>query len=313
MHVVVTGGAGFVGRAVVRRLRASGADVVSVDRRPGTAGGSPAGVRVLTADLLDSRDDVSAALRTAGAVVHLAGCPGVRDEGPDVERRRARDNVDATARVLAAVPAHVPLVVASSSSVYGGARDGRGSREGDALRPRGGYARSKAEVEALCAESVATGARVTVARPFTVAGEGQRPDMALSRWLAAARAGRPLLVFGSLQRRRDVTDVAQVARALVELARHGRPGPVNIGTGTGHTLAELVDAVGSAVGTRPAVEVLPASAEEVPETLADTERLRSLLGWVPCTDLPGLVRRQAGHRPAQVWVPVPVDVAAAVA
>ena len=303
MHVVVTGGAGFVGAAVVRRLRAGGARVVSIDRRPGAPGAGTGRVQVLTADLLDARPEVTAALRTAAAVVHLAGCPGVRDDRPDIERARARDNVDATARVLAAVPAHVPLVVASSSSVYGGATDGRGSREGDPLRPRGGYARSKAEVERLCAERVAAGALVTVARPFTVAGEGQRPDMALARWLAAAREGRPLQVYGSLHRRRDVTDVGQVARALVGLAGRAEPGPVNIGTGVGHTLADLVDAVGATLGVRPEVEVVPAAEDEVPETLADTDRLRGLLGWVPRTDLPGLVRRQAGGRPVLAAAP----------
>ena len=303
MHVVVTGGAGFIGRAVLEHLRAAGAQVVSVDRRPHARPSGPTGLHVLTADLLDDRPDVTAVLRAATAVVHLAGCPGVRDDRPGIEGARQRDNVDATARVLAAVPAHVPLVIASSSSVYGGAPPGAASREDHPLCPRGGYARSKAEVERMCAERVAAGARVTVARPFTVAGEGQRQDMAISRWLAAARAGRPLRVFGSLERRRDVTDVAQVARALVELTRLGEPGPVNVGTGVGHSLADLVDAVGAALGVQPAVEVVAAADEDVPATLADTGRLRGLLGWVPRTVLPDLVRRQAG----------PVPVAAAVA
>jgi len=301
MAVVVTGAAGFIGRAVVGRLVRDGVRVVAVDRRPVPvpAVGVRSGVRVLTADLLDRDGEVTDALRDADAVVHLAGCPGVRDGGTGVARRRARDNVEAAARVLDTVPDRVPLVVASSSSVYGGARGGRPSVEGDPLAPRGGYARSKVAVEALCAEHLAAGARVTVARPFTVAGEGQRPDMALSRWLAATRGGRPVHVFGSTQRRRDLTDVRQVATVLVALARLGEPGPVNIGTGASHSLAELLDAVSAALGVRPRVEVLPAADEEVVETLADTRRLRSLLGWVPSTDLGAVVRRQAGL-PARV-------------
>jgi nucleoside-diphosphate-sugar epimerase len=288
--VVVTGATGFLGSAVVRELLDDGVDVVAVDRRPGTR---PAGARVLTADLLDADRRVEAALVEAEAVIHLAGCPGVRDDRPDVDRWRWRDNVIATERVLSTVPASVPLVVASSSSVYGGSRGLRPSREDDPLRPIGGYARSKVAVEALCAAAVHAGARVITARPFTVAGEGQRADMALSRWIAAARAGRPVQVYGSTARRRDVTDVRQVARALVALARLGVPGPVNVGTGVGHSLAEMLEAVASAVGVGPAVELLPASAEEVSATLADTTRLRSLVGWAPSTDLAALVRRQA--------------------
>jgi len=289
--VVVTGAAGFVGQRVVRHLVRDGGTVVAVDRRRSSAAH---GVWVLTADLLDADDVVTGALRGADAVIHLAGCPGVRDDRAHIDLCRARDNVDATARVLAAVPPHVPLVVASSSSVYGGCRDLRPSVETDALHPLGGYARSKVAVEQLCAERVAAGAAVTVARPFTVAGEGQRPDMALSRWIAATRAGLPVHVFGSTERRRDVTDVRQVAAALVALARLGAPGPVNIGTGVGHSLAELLDAVERTLGSRPRVEMLPAKREEVAATLADTSRLRSLIGWAPRTDLHALVRRQAG-------------------
>ncbi|NUR92318.1 MAG: NAD(P)-dependent oxidoreductase, partial [Nonomuraea sp.] len=221
----------------------------------------------------------------ADVVYHLAGCPGVRRQGPAVEARRHRDNVEATARVLALTPAGVPLVITSSSSVYGGADAGRPSRESDPPRPIGGYARSKVAMEGLCA-----GRRVTVARPFTVAGERQRPDMALATWLAAAREGRPLRVLGSLDRTRDVTDVRQVARALIDLTGH--PGVVNVGTGRGITLRALAEAVAEATGTSPELEIVPASPVEPGDSLADTGRLRALIGWVPETDLATLVRRQ---------------------
>lgn len=294
MPVVVTGAAGFIGAAVVRRLVGLGEHVVAVDRRPGSR---RPGVRTLTADLLDADDAVSAALRSADAVVHLAGCPGVRDNRPDVAHHRRRDNLDAATRVLDAVPRGVPVVVASSSSVYGGTRGGRPSAETDPLAPIGGYALSKAAVEALCADHAAAGARVTVTRPFTVAGEGQRPDMALSRWITAVRLGLPVQVYGSTDRRRDVTDVRAVAAALVGLAALGEPGPVNVGTGTGHSLAELVAEVESAVGAPADVHLLPAAPDEVPETLADTRRLGELLGWVPRTELRHVVRRQARAQP----------------
>lgn len=310
MAVVVTGAAGFIGAAVLRELTAASprTAVVAVDRRPVT--GAPAGVDCRRGDLLDDEPGVTAALREAEAVIHLAGCPSVRAAGPDMEIRRRRDNVDATARVLAAVPPHVPLVVASSSSVYGGSTAGRPCAETDPRRPVGGYARSKVAVERLCARRAAAGGLVVVARPFTVAGEGQRPDMALARWIDAARSGRPVTVLGSLARRRDVTDVRQAAAALVGLTRLGREatGPVNIGTGRNVRLGELLDAVAEAVGVRPPVRLRPAAAEEVSATLADTGRLHGLLGWAPVTDLPAVVRRQAAAQPAPVKPPVDCDV-----
>lgn len=285
MAVVVTGAAGFLGRALVAALLADGVEVVGVDRVP-TDG--------ITADLLGGDGRVVEALAGADAVFHLAGRPGVRDGGPVAAAARARDNVAATAAVLRMVPGATPLVVASSSSVYGGAA-GRPSREDDPLRPLGGYARSKAAVERLCRER---GGAVTIARPFTVAGEGQRPDMALARWIAAVRAGRPIRILGSPARTRDVTDVRDVVEALRRAADRGVRGPLNIGTGRPRTLAQLAAAVCRALGAPAELVVAPAGTAEPADTWADTTRLSRTLGFTPTTDLDTLVARQAAATPA---------------
>jgi nucleoside-diphosphate-sugar epimerase len=286
--VVVTGAAGFFGSAVVRHLRERGERVVAVDRRPVLR---REGVATLQAELCADDREVRAALRTAEAIVHLAGCPGVRDRLPDVERRRQLDNVDATAKVLAATPWQVPVVVASSSSVYGGARYGRASHEDDPCHPLGGYAASKVRAEQVCRPRVEAGAPLVIARPFTVIGEGQRPDMALSRWVDAVRLGRPLRIFGSLDRTRDFTDVREAAAALVALL--GLTGVVNVGSGRPRTLADAVEAVGTVLGVEPVVAVEPAATEEVSDTWADTTRLARLTGRVPDTDLVDAVARMA--------------------
>ncbi|MQA17122.1 MAG: NAD-dependent epimerase/dehydratase family protein [Pseudonocardiaceae bacterium] len=299
MVTVVTGAAGFIGRMLVRELAACG-PVVGVDRLP-----QPhlPGVPTLTADLLDHDEEVRDTLAGADAVYHLAGCPDVRDDRPDAGEWRYRDNVLATAAVLAAVPLRTPLLVTSSSSVYGGTRGRRPCAESDRLRPRGGYARSKAVLEQLCEARRHAGGRALVVRPFTVAGEGQRPGMALSRWIEAARAGRPLRLIGSPGRTRDLTDVRQVVAALRDLAASGADGTVNLGTGVGRTLAEIVDAIARTLGIEVGTEVVPAHRVEVPHTLADTRLLRRLIGWAPQTDLDALVARQAAGETAAA-VPV---------
>lgn len=305
MSVVVTGAAGFIGSRLVARLLRDGHRVVGIDRRAGM----PAGALSLVGDL--SRPDalLREAIAGADAVFHLAGCPGVRDRAPDVAARRLRDNVLAGEQVLALTPPGVPVVVASSSSVYGGARHARGRdracAEADALAPRGGYARSKAALEQRCARRAAAGGQVAVLRPFTVAGEGQRPDMALALWIDAARRGAPLRVLGSVERRRDVTDVRDVVEAFVRAAERGTTGVVNVGTGVGHRLIELADAVRAAVGADVPLVVEPASAVEPAVTLADTARCARALGFVPATDLTALVRRQALAQPFAIPVPVP--------
>lgn len=292
MSVVVTGSTGFLGAAAVRALRRAGHCVVGIDRRPG-----PSDTTTLVADLLDDDPAVRDALREADAVLHLAARAGVRDRDRDVQRARQRDNVEATARLLALVPRHRPLVVTSSSSVYGGTR-GRPCRESDPLHPRGGYARSKVEVERLCARRATAGGAIAVVRPFTVIGEGQRPDMALARWAEDARAGRPLTVLGSLERTRDVTDVRVVSHVLVRLLERGTQLTVNIGAGRPQSLGRLVAAVARAVGERVEVRLAPADVAEPHDTHADTALLRHLLGAVPPTDLDDAVRR-AVHDPAR--------------
>src|SRR2546423_7043775 len=114
MVAVVTGAAGFIGQALLRALAGDG-PVIGIDRRPVPP---VPGVATRIADLLEPDRGVQTALHRAGVVYHLAGCPGVRDGRPDADAWRYRDNVLASAAVLAAVPFDTPLVVTSSSSVY---------------------------------------------------------------------------------------------------------------------------------------------------------------------------------------------------
>ncbi len=126
MAVVVTGSAGFVGRAVVARLLAAGRDVIGIDRRGGLPRG-PGHVE-LHADLVGPDRTALEAIREATGVIHLAGCPGVRDARADVGWYRHRDNVLATAAVLGAAGRRVTVVAATSSSIYGGSVGGRAWR-----------------------------------------------------------------------------------------------------------------------------------------------------------------------------------------
>jgi nucleoside-diphosphate-sugar epimerase len=297
---VVTGSAGFIGRHLVASLSAAGHDVVGIDRRP--APPLP-GVRMLVTDLAHPSPDVRRALAGAEAVFHLAGRPGVRDSSPTIEVHRHRDNVLTTRAVLTHVPLDVPVVVTSSSSVYGGS-SGRACHEDDAVRPAGGYARSKAAAEALCHQRLVAGGVVGIARPFTVVGEGQREDMALARWVAAVADGQPVTVYGGLHRTRDLTDVREVVRGLEAMARRRVCGTVNLGTGVGHPLSDLLREVSRAVGREPVgLRLLATPAGDADATLADPARCRELLGFVPHTDLADVVVRQVAAAGVCVAVP----------
>lgn len=292
MTVVVTGAAGFLGRHLVTRLLADGSSVVGIDRRPTAVDGSTH----LRADLAAGSSDVDAVLARAEAVFHLAATPGVRLRGPQAAHRRWRDNVVAGDHVLRATPPATPVIVTSSSAVYGGARPVaqglRPSREDDVVRPHGGYARSKVLLERLCARRAAAGGRVAVVRPFTIVGEGQRADMAVARWLVAARQGLPLTIHGSDTRRRDLTDVRSVVDVLVRVWSRGCDTTVNAGTGRPVTLDRVVRMIGEVLGVTPTLTFARPHRDEVSDTSADVRRCAELLGMVPTTDLRDIVRRQ---------------------
>jgi nucleoside-diphosphate-sugar epimerase len=224
--------------------------------------------------------------------------------GPGVDGLRYRDNVLAAERVLRAVPPSVPVVVASSSSVYGGALHGgrlHPSRESDPLRPCGGYARSKVELERRCWQRAAAGGLVAVARPFTVAGERQRPDMAIARRLAAVRGGQPIRILGDPNRTRDVTDVGDVAFGLLGMAARAVTGPVNLGTGVGHRLAEIASAVGAALGEQAEVVTERPDPRSRQPRWPIPDAAAGCSGW--CRGLTWRARPPSGGRGSGGWQP----------
>ena len=295
--VVITGGAGFIGRRLARELLECGRRVRVIDRKPAATDGC----EHVQADLVC--DDIADAL-TATVVFHLAGRPGVRGDDPETERQRVRDNVFATERVVSQTPMDVPVVFASSSSVYGGAHGGP-CCEDDLPAPLGGYAWSKIAAEQLCRARAGAGGLVHIARLFTVVGEGQRPDMALAMWVAAVAAGRPVLVFGDLHRSRDFTDVADAVDSLIRLAALPSPSIVNIGTGVGQTVGALLDAIGLHLGRRPDVRLVESPRQDPQATLADTTRLQRITGRKLQTDLVDVVGRYLNVAADDPAIPVP--------
>ena len=240
MAAVVTGAAGFIGRRLVEELARLG-PVIGIDRNDATV--TPRGATHVVAELLEPRPDVAEVLGSADVVFHLAGCGDVRDARPDADLHRYRDNGLATAAVLAATPVDAPVFVASSSSVYGGSRNGRTCVETRRAQPAGRLRPQQSAGRAdLCwprgrrraGDSVPAlhrCGRGSTARHGPLSVDQGGPGKAA---IAPARFPRP---HPRHHRRR------QMATALIDLAaadRAGRRvGTVNIGTGHALKLGEL--------------------------------------------------------------------------
>ncbi|MDQ4125237.1 MAG: NAD-dependent epimerase/dehydratase family protein [Actinomycetota bacterium] len=217
-RVVVTGGLGFIGSAVVRRFVERGDAVTNLDA--GTYAADPRrvpeGVDTRRVDV--AGDPLEEHLADAAAVVHLAAETHVTRSETD-EQTFFRTNVDGTRAVLdAAASAGVELVVHfSTDEVYGPALD-TPFREEDTGRPTSAYARSKAVADEL-ALGHDGGPHVIVVRPTNCFGPWQHPEKAIARWTTRALSGHDLPVWGDGGYVRDwmfVDDVCDAVEVLVD-------------------------------------------------------------------------------------------------
>lgn len=320
-HVLITGGAGFIGSHLGAALLDRGDRVTALDAfafgydpalkeaNAARLEGRP-GFQLVRGDIRDRGllDRIMAADRPE-VVVHLAARAGVRTSLGEPESY-AEVNVGGTMTVLEAMRAAgvSRLVFASSSSVYGARRDPPFRETDDVSVPASPYAATKRAGELLCATwHHLYGIESTCLRFFTVYGPHQRPDMAICKFTRALLQGAPLPLFGDGRSSRDYTFVTDIVRGV--LAAVDRPlghTIVNLGNHSPVTLAELVDKLAAAVGTTPRIERLPDQPGDVPTTCADISRAQELLGYRPEVSLDeGLARVVAWMRAADGSPPAP--------
>lgn len=304
---LVTGAAGFIGSHLCDRLLADGHWVYGVDSFDPyyDAQTKRANIAVAARDprfRLAHRnlatDPVDDLVEWCDGVFHLAGQPGVRPSWGATFDRYTTNNLLVTQRLLdALVRAPRPFVQASSSSVYGH-RERERLSEDEPLMPASPYGLSKMACEHLArVYAQQHGLRTVSLRYFTVYGPRQRPDMAFSRFIAAALAGQPLSLFGSGRQTRDFTFVGDVVDATVR-AMGGDAAAYNIGGGSPTSIARVLRLLAEQLDCDLTTLRSPKADGDVAHTWADTTRIRAELGWVPRTRLAdGLARQIASLRP----------------
>jgi UDP-glucose 4-epimerase len=282
MDVLVTGGCGFIGRAVSAALRAGGHSVVSVHR---TAPHGPECVRV--ADLSDPGLDTY--LQPGSVVVHLASSALPRDPIAG-NRAMERELVDTKGFLHRAARAGSRIVLVSSGgTVYGHVGTRVPVSELQAAAPTSAYGRMKLELERIL-ETVhdEVSASTMCLRISNAYGPGQYPRErfgVIPTFLSQIRAGRPCEVWNPLAVR-DYVYVDDVADALVRAAVSPVSGEVvNIGTSIGTSNSELVEMISDVLGEPLRTVEHDAPSGDVDWIVLDVTRAAELLGWIPTIEL----------------------------
>jgi UDP-glucose 4-epimerase len=310
MRCLVTGGCGFVGSALVRRLLAESCEVVVVDDLSRGSrenfGPDQDRVRVIEQDVTSSLGRIFSSFQPE-AVFHLAALHFIPECDAD-PTRCLRVNVDGTRSVLeaaAGLRGPLSLVLASSAAVYAPA-DGAHREQEDSLGTVDVYGYSKRWAEELAAGFAArTGTGVGIARLFNVFGPGETNAHFIPSLISQMKAGKSVRL-GNLSSKRDYVFVDDVADALLRLARYGGDGQsttVNVGSGRAYAGHEVVEALAglAEAGVAPVIDPSRLRPVDRPVLLADPTLAQKLLDWTPRTSLiDGL--RAAWDRPVGAGV-----------
>ncbi|QDH10966.1 NAD-dependent epimerase/dehydratase family protein [Nocardioides dongxiaopingii] len=293
MHILITGGAGFIGSNLARHALDSGHEVRVLDDLSTGFRENLSGLDVdfHEGSLLDE-SAVSRAVVGVDSIVHLGALGSVPRS---IHDPITSHHVNATGTLVLLDQARradvTHAMCASSSSVYG-MNPALPKSEREWVRPMSPYAVTKLATEQYTlAFQQSFGFETVAFRFFNVFGPGQRAGhvyaAVVPTWIDAMLRGEPVYVNGDGSNSRDFTFVETVCKVLLETSvrRVSHPEPVNLAFGTNTNLTELIQELSAISGITPDVQHRAPRAGDVPHSMANNEVLRSLFPDIAPTGL----------------------------
>jgi len=304
-HVLLTGGAGFIGSHVAEALLRRGLQLSVVDSLDDFY--SPAAKRANLEEVRKAGDfcfreldlcDFDALGQAVSkfqpdTIIHLAARAGVR---PSIEQPQLyeRVNVGGTVNLLelARQLGVKRFVFGSSSSVYGITNQVPFAEGDPCLRPISPYAATKLAGEFFChTYAHLYGLSTVCLRFFTVYGPRQRPDLAIRKFVALMESSKPIPIFGDGSMGRDYTYVDDIVAGVLaaldyQFPPDGTPFDIfNLGNSHPVSLNELIEALERATGRVAVRDRKPLQPGDVPITWASTDKAARMLRYRPSTSL----------------------------
>lgn len=306
MHVLITGGAGFIGSHLAEALLARGAVVVALDN---LSTGRFENVAHLEAnprfqfvrETVTNETVMDQWVRESDVIVHLAAAVGVELVVKDPVLT-LETNLGGTETVLRLARRHHKLVLlASTSEVYGKSADVPFREDGDRLmgptsKSRWSYGESKAIDEFMgLAYHAQFGVPVIICRFFNTVGPRQTGTygMVVPRFVQKALAGQPLPVHGDGTQSRCFCDVRDVVRAVLGLLDEPRAvGEIfNVGSQAEITIRALAERVLARAESRSEIVTIPYDQayakgfEDMHRRVPSIEKIKAAIGWEPTIGL----------------------------
>jgi len=300
MKLLVTGGAGYIGSVVSRQLLDAGHEVVVLDSlERGYREAVAPGARLVVADLRDAVAVADAVAEGFDGVLHFAAFALV-GESVSFPERYWYNNVAGTMNLLDAMrETAVPRLVFSSTCAVYGQPDEVPIAETAPTRPTSPYGASKLAVDLMIGDyCTAHGLGAVSLRYFNVAGasgeagEDHEPETHLIPNILRAAVGRTpyIEVFGTDYPTPDgtairdyihVEDLSTAHLLALDGTREGEHRIFNLGTGTGFSVRQVIEAAREVTGREIPVREGPRRPGDPPQLVAAGERIRSELGWTP--------------------------------
>lgn len=316
-RILITGGAGFIGSHLAEALVADGKEVFIIDDLSTGAASNVAGLQghprfhatvgsVMDLWLLEPL------VEQVDFIYHLAAAVGV-----DLVVKRPvhtiEDNVRGTETVLAAAAKYRrPVLITSTSEVYGKSNKDRFSEDDDLLIgpphfARWGYACSKLLDEFLAMAYVREHELpVFIVRLFNTVGPRQtgRYGMVLPRFVASALRNEPITIFGDGRQTRCFCHVSDVVRALRELPHHphARGQVFNVGSTEEISILELAQRVKECAASRSELRFIPYDEayakgfEDMQRRVPDIQKIERLIGWRPTKTLADIIQMTVDYQ-----------------
>jgi UDP-glucose 4-epimerase len=289
MKILITGGAGFIGRHLVDFLLTKAYEVTIFDNFSNSQRESLSSLvgndtNIVKGDIT-KLSDVSDAIKAHDVVIHLAAKISV-EESIKNPSETFRINVDGTKNILVACEKYQvrKLIVASSAAVYGEGLPNVKLTENSKINPISPYGESKAVMEEKIREFVSKyNVNCVVLRFFNIFGIGQSPEYAgvITKFIERITNSKPLQIYGDGMQTRDFVAIQDVVDSIHNAILYGKTGTYNIASGKSVTIKELAEFMISLSGKNLKIQYVAPKKGDIRYSQADITLAKKELEYSP--------------------------------